>query len=222
MDTVFTKSYEAPSVNVREILRYMGCPNGDPKCLALIDECLSEIAPQLIYKVCHRQFTIQAGDSFLDLTFIKTDSNNLRKNLQDCESIVLFAATVGIGADRLISKYGRISPAKALCFQAIGSERIESLANAFNREINEKVAAAGLFTRPRFSPGYGDLPLAVQRDVFRVLDCSRKIGLSLNDSLLMSPSKSVTALIGISSKERTCAEQSSCAGCNKQNCSFRS
>lgn len=51
--------------------------------------------------------------------------------------------------------------------------------------------------KPRFSAGYGDLPLEVQKDIFRVLDCPRKIGLTLNDSLLMSPTKSVTAIVGI-------------------------
>ena len=55
---------------------------------------------------------------------------------------------------------------------------------------------SGLAVRPRFSPGYGDLPLALQREVFAALDCPRRIGLTLSDSLLMSPTKSVTALIG--------------------------
>ena len=78
-------------------------------------------------------------------------------------------------------------------FQAIGAERIESLCDAFCAERE----AEGLRLRPRFSPGYGDLPLELQRDLFRGLDCSRKIGLTLNESLLMSPSKSVTAIAGI-------------------------
>ena len=58
----------------------------------------------------------------------------------------------------------------------------------FISELLKTRGSVNLFTRPRFSPGYGDLPLTVQKDFFRVLDCTRKIGLSLNDSLLMSPS----------------------------------
>ena len=57
------------------------------------------------------------------------------------------------------------------------------------------------YLRPRFSPGYGDLPLALQADVFWALDCTSKIGVSLSESLIMSPQKSVTAIIGISEKE---------------------
>ena len=59
-----------------------------------------------------------------------------------------------------------------------------------------------MYTRPRFSPGYGDLPINMQKDIFAALDCPRKIGLSLNESLLMSPSKSVTAIIGVSARPK--------------------
>ena len=55
----------------------------------------------------------------------------------------------------------------------------------------------GLALRPRFSPGYGDLPLEFQRDFFRILRPQRRIGVTLTDACLMVPSKSVTALVGI-------------------------
>ena len=73
--------------------------------------------------------------------------------------------------------------------------------------------------RPRFSPGYGDLPLELQKDVFRVLDCPRKIGLSLNESLLMSPSKSVTAIIGIGKGD--VEAENKCSACEKTDCAYR-
>ena len=91
-------------------------------------------------------------------------------------------------------KYSKISPSKALMFQALGAERIESLCDTFCNDMNNEL---GVRLKPRFSAGYGDLPLEVQKDIFRVLDCPRKIGLTLNDSLLMSPTKSVTAIVGI-------------------------
>lgn len=86
--------------------------------------------------------------------------------------------------------------------------------------MRRQAQAAGGDTRPRFSPGYGDLPLALQRDIFHALDCARKIGLTLNDSLMMSPAKSVTAIIGITDRagENTGKD---CTGCDKQDCVFR-
>ena len=145
----------------------------------------------------------QSGAS-LDLGFTVTHSRDLQKNLKGCCRIILFGATVGLELDRLIARYGRLSPSKALCFQAIGAERIESLCNVFNDEIDEIFREQGMYTRPRFSPGYGDLPINMQKDIFAALDCPRKIGLSLNESLLMSPSKSVTAIIGISARPKQC------------------
>ena len=61
-----------------------------------------------------------------------------------------------------------------------------------------KAEYRGLPLSARFSAGYGDVPLELQRDIFALLDCPRRIGLTLNESLLMSPSKSVTAIVGIS------------------------
>ena len=245
-NAVYTKFYNEIPVDSEEIFRYMGCREADEKTLSLVNDCLSEALPKLVYKVCYRQFSIHATHCKVDLSFMLSDSEALKKNLKGCDRIIVFAATVGIELDRLIAKYGKLSPSKALCFQAIGAERIESLCNTFNEDIKKRFDSENLFSKPRFSPGYGDLPLETQKDFFGVLDCYRKIGLSLNDSLLMSPSKSVTALIGFGpkdcledsvtvnqfgceieagSRERSAdakmPEADKCKLCENKNCSFR-
>ena len=197
VNMVLTRTYSAPAFDKKEIFRYAGVRGGAPELDTLLQECLNEVESKLVYRVCYREFAVTHHDSYLDLGFIKTESMGLKKNLFCCESIVLFAATVGIEIDRLIARYATVSPTKSLLFQAIGAERIESLCEAFCREVAEEKAKIGFKTRPRFSAGYGDFPLEVQKEIFAVLDCSRKIGLTLNQSLLMSPSKSVTAIIGV-------------------------
>lgn len=219
-DMIYVRTYDAPAYDKKEILRYAGCGQAAAEEIPFLEDCLAELEEKLIYKVCCRFFPIRLLDAGLDLTFVQTDSAALRKNLADCEGIVLFAATVGIGIDRLIAKYGRISPAKSLLFQAIGAERIESLCDCFCADLRVQAAEKGRFLKPRFSPGYGDLPLTLQKDIFRVLDCPRKIGLSLNRSLLMSPSKSVTALVGVSEKN-TEHSAKKCEGCQNEGCAFR-
>lgn len=219
---IFTKTYPQPPVNKAEIFRYMRCGDSNGEFDELLEACLSELLPQLSYKVCWRVSDISDE-------VVKTSSRVLSRALQGCDKLVLFAATIGLAPDRLIAKYGRLSPSKALCMQAIGAERIESLCDAFCDEIAADYAEKGYHARRRFSPGYGDFPLDVQKAIFQNLDCPRKIGLSLNDSLLMSPSKSVTALIGLSS-ESTCIQaegdtlepnHKNCAACNKTDCLFR-
>ena len=194
---VYTRIYEAPSLNRKEILRYAGVFGASPEIEALLDGCIKEVDGRLSFKVCYREFDISAVSGVLDLEFVKTNSEALRKNLDGCSSVILFAATVGVEIDRLIARYRAVSPTRSLLLGAIGSERIESLCDLFCLEISEEKAKVGYITRPRFSPGYGDLPLDMQRAVFAALDCPRKIGVTLNDSLLMSPSKSVTAIIGL-------------------------
>ena len=194
---VIKRIYPAPEVSRREILRYMGCRGSDEEFDALIDEGLALSLDKARYEVCFARFPVTVKDGEVDLGFARVDSRDLAKNLDGCHGAVVFAATVGLEFDRLIAKFGRTSPSLALCIQAIGAERIEGLCNVFCDELADTVAREGKKLRPRFSAGYGDLPLDLQRDIFRVLSCQSKIGLTLNDALLMSPSKSVTAIVGI-------------------------
>jgi hypothetical protein len=194
MINVLTKVYGEPPVCEKEILRYAGAKTADEATNALMKSCLNETRGIFTYKICYCITDVTVSEELCDFSLFSVKSKSLAKNLVGCQSAVIFAATVGIALDRLISKYTRISPSRALMLQAIGAERIEALCDAFSKDI-ENMLSANL--RPRYSAGYGDTPIEVQRDIFRVLDASRKIGISLGDSMLMSPTKSVTAFIGI-------------------------
>lgn len=225
---VVTKIYKEPEICKKEILRYAGCRDSSEESLQLLlDTCLEEVLPRLSYKVCYIKLPLEIEADVCQLGHIHVKSKDLVKNLKGCESVILFAATIGTQIDRLIRKYGTVSPAKAVMLQAIGAERIESLCDTFCADIQQTLIeisnedSFGL--RPRFSPGYGDLSLEVQKEIFQVLNCNKHIGASLNSSLLMSPSKSVTAFIGIA-KEKEMAEtqcKDGCAVCKKTDCVYR-
>ena len=183
--------YDGLSLNGKEIARYAHCDYG--QSAGLIARCVSEALPAISGRVCFRIFDLWFSEDEIDLGFAKTASLDLRKNLKGCRRAAVFAATAGVGIDRLIRKYNRLSPSRALLLQAVGTEAVEAVCDRFCDELKESCR----LTRPRFSPGYGDLPLSLQRDIFAALDCERQIGITLNDSLMMSPSKSVTALVGI-------------------------
>lgn len=194
--TVLTKKYVEPPFDEREILRYAACKSTDGATANLLRSCMEELKGKLSYSVCYAVFPLSVSGDVCDFKAFKTKSQNLADVLSDCNEAVVFASTVGVEIDRLIAKYTVISPSRALIFQAIGAERIESLCDAFCNDLSKTYKVAD-----RFSPGYGDLPLDMQRDIFGVLNCEKKIGLFLNDSLLMSPSKSVTAIVGISGEK---------------------
>lgn len=198
MTAVCVKTYPAPATDMREMLRYAGVREELPDMEALAVSCLDELRAGLSYRLCYAEFEIALQeDGALDLGFARVRSASLARHLAGCDSVVVFAATVGLEVDRLVARHAPKTPSRALMLNAVGVERVEALCDAFCSELATAAAARGCTCRPRFSPGYGDLPLALQRDIVRVLDTPRRIGVSLNESLLMTPTKSVTAIVGL-------------------------
>ena len=193
---VYKKSYSAPEIDRREALRYAGVRGESAEAEAMLDECIREASDTLCYKLCYGEYPLTRVKNSLDFGFARVVSEKLSAHLTDCSRVIIMAATVGVGLDRLAARYSRVSPARALILQGLGAERIETVADLFCRELTDD----GLELTSRFSAGYGDLSLEFQREIFRALDCQKNIGLTLNESLIMSPTKSITAIIGIKGK----------------------
>ncbi len=201
--TPFFFEYPAPDINEREILRYSTIPSSvavggfdcaDEELGKLIEEVRTLMNGEFTYRVACSHISFD-GDNTLNDDFRR--STDLMTNLKGCNDVIVFAATVGSGIDRMIRRYERLKPATALLLQAYGAERVESLCDAFDNEISEGVAVYGYRSHPRYSPGFGDLGIEVQPKILNMLDAGRKLGITLNASYLMSPSKSVTAVIGL-------------------------
>ena len=215
---VLIKNYDVPPMQEDEVFRYAGCKGGREAVRELFDACKAELADCLSYKVCYLPLAVSVTGDCCDFGAFSVRSANLARNLDGCEKAVVFAATVGVGIDRLIAKYSVLSPAKALMFDAMGTERIETLCDVFCKDVAEEYQMSA---KPRFSPGYGDLDLSFQMTIFSVLNCRKHIGLSISDSLMMSPSKSVTAIVGLC--ETACEKPSrKCETCGDTACAFRS
>lgn len=193
MITVIQKNYENIPINQKEVLRYLGIKNLNPDTEKLLKTAYNEFDEGAVYKVCYAELPIKITDDNCDFSAFSFKSKDLAKNLSGTESVIVFGATIGIGVDRLINKYSKISPALAVVLDAVGSERIEALCDKFCEDISLEYGNL----KPRFSAGYGDLPIEKQKEIFALLGCDKKIGLTLNDSYIMSPSKSVTAFVGI-------------------------
>ena len=190
-------SFDAPPVSRREVFRYAGCKAETEEVSRLVDKCCEETEGRLSYRVCYDIYDLRRSGDTLSFANINTQSDTLKTAFNGCGGVLVFGATVGAEMDRLILKYSHLEPSKALIMQALGAERIESLCDAFCRETAQELTRQGKTLLPRVSPGYGDIPLTMQKELFALLDCPRKIGLTLSEQLIMSPSKSVTALAGI-------------------------
>lgn len=194
MSAGICRRYADLPVNRREIARYW-CGNARAEVPEL-DAALAEARDVCAFSAVYEVFPLRVRGEGVTLGEWEICSRGLAKNLAGCDRAVLFAATAGIGLDRLIRRESAISPSRALLYQAIGAERVESLCDALCADLQKEFG----LTRPRFSPGYGDLPLECQREIFRLLS-PEKIGLTLSEGCTMSPSKSVTAFVGLCRKE---------------------
>ncbi|MGN0483490.1 MAG: vitamin B12 dependent-methionine synthase activation domain-containing protein [Lachnospiraceae bacterium] len=214
----------------KEVYRYLGYQKDEPdeRVKQLVVECEKEMiqaaTPKSVYQVFDMHWSPDSME--MDLGFAQVDSEKLHINLSHCEKVILFAATIGPRTDYLIQKYSRIDTLKGVVMQAVGAMLIESYCDQINAELKEKMAAQGYRLHPRFSPGYGDFSLNHQKDIFRVLDCGQKLGITLMDSMIMAPSKSVTALIGMEATGGAAIQpkqeeaEDKCAACDNVDCPF--
>lgn len=131
------------------------------------------------------------GDK-IDLGFGVFTSKDLAKNLTQCKEAFIFAVTIGNGVDRLLNKLRITSPAEHFITDGLASAYAEALADFVDKKIKGNTPC-----RPRFSVGYGDLPLEIQPQILESVNAARLLNITVSKSLLMSPSKSITAIMGI-------------------------
>ena len=218
MDTVLCLE----NVDRAEALRYMGYGDSEPDSnfSARIDtaekELIKTARPRFIWKLLgisrKDEECILAGG-------IRLTGKAICEHLGGCNEALFMAATLSSHCDMLIKKAQARSMTDALITDALASAGIEQICNKaellIGKELGEK------YMTWRFSPGYGDLPLDLQEDILSLLDAQRKIGLTVTDSSVLIPTKSVTAIIGVSEKPLPKNKQG-CAYCNmRDRCQFR-
>lgn len=208
--------------NEREILRYLGHRGqavGD-NVERLIAECKQELEYTATPRSIWRAYPLKVREQEIDMVCFRTRSRNLVRNLRDCEEVLLFGATLGSQVDVLLQRYGKLQMSKAVVMQAAAVAMLETYCDEVNETLKNDYMKNGRYLRPRFSPGYGDFPLQCQPEIAAALELNKRIGVTLTDSLLMAPSKSVTAVIGISPVPRDCSIQG-CETCGKRDCAYR-
>ncbi len=178
----------------KEACRYMGVKGEavTEQTEKVYNRLLSEIKAQVSPKAVFTEVDISLSGGAVDFGFMKIENQSLYKNLSGCSSAVVFAATLGASADRLIMRCQKLSAAEGMICDCIASAAIE----AWCDEVN-LTAVGDRQAKPRFSPGYAGVSLEYQKDILAFLDAEKKLGITLGDSMMMSPLKSVTAFIGI-------------------------
>lgn len=207
-----------------ETLRYLRMGGAEPDAafvrrLARVEEAVRAACRPAAY---WRLETVAPGAEPGDLALgpLRVRSRDLARVLAGCRHAFLFCATLGADVDALLRRLSQTSGADALMAQAAATAAIESWCDACEAKLLAEPTVAGERLRMRFSPGYGDLPLAVQRPLLDVLDSARRVGVVLTETCLMIPSKSVSAVIG-AGPAAAARPAAGCGACSRKDCEYR-
>lgn len=209
-------------LNTGEVLRYMGCPpdRADGALKAQVEDC----ARQLLGAIRPRWSWRAAGLAFEDGGVrleggLLLPGEDLKAHLSGCDRAAIFCATLGAEVDALIRRAERLDMARALTLDCCASAAVEEVCDQIEAELQEKFP--GCSFPFRYSPGYGDLPLEVQGPLLDLLDAPRRAGLCATSSHLLTPRKSVTAILGVARGEME-QKKRSCLGCPaRESCQYR-
>ena len=194
------------SIDPIDALRYLGhrgIPDAETlaRIEALSESLIAAAKPRLVWR---RLPLNPENDNLLA-------GKDLRALLRESTDIVLFAATLGAETELLLRRTQLRDMAEAVILDACADCAIENVCDNFCADLVKDVAPAHL--TDRFSPGYGDLPLAHQRVIFDALNVTRRIGVTLTERGLMLPQKSVTAILGIAPTPQP-RRDNRCAACS--------
>jgi len=208
--------------DLNEVLRYLGSGTNAPAPLRdqarQVSQFLSDrLQPRYTYRVFP---LVQEGEQFhLTGSGLTLSGNTVRVMLSDCDQAALLCCTLGLEFDTMLRREQIRDMARAVILNACGSALVEAGCDAAQQELAGRFPM--LHLTDRFSPGYGDLPLTIQPVLCDALDSQRRLGVQVTPSLLLNPSKSVTAIIGLSDRPQQ-ARIRGCAYCSmRQTCALR-
>lgn len=219
IDTVITLG----DLDISEGLRYLGYKGAEPDAtvMTVVHEAEQEVLRCAKPRYTYRVFDIVETEEGIlaEGTGFTLLGNSIRKHLKNCKRAVYFAATISADIDKMLRIAQVNDLSKAIIMDSLASVAIEQVCDKFEQELKKEFA--GLYQTFRFGLGYGDLPITQQKEFVKLLNAQKLIGLSVSDSYMMIPTKSVTAIIGLS-EEPVKGAARGCQTCNMQGrCQFR-
>lgn len=213
-------------INRKEVLRYLEYKGQDidNNLIEIIEECRNITKDRINPRYTFRVYSIKQkykGIIELEGTSLKLESKDLYKVLKDCNKCILMAATLGMDIEKDIKKYSYTELTKGIIIDSCGTTAIEEVCDKVQDEIKNTILKDGQYLTFRYSPGYGDLPIEKNIEILNILNGQKEIGLTITNSGIMIPRKSVVAIIGISDKNIKHSRKS-CSSCNNKNtCKFK-
>lgn len=228
--------YRIECIDEFEVLRYLGfkqfrpgeLKKGLPEMTAQVEETLLEVRAMS----GELKTTARPKGTFLRIPltrkedkFYLLDGNlelpgrSIANHLKDSSEVILISGTLGITVDQYLRKLELSDMKKAVMTDSIASVAIENILDQVQNEIRQTLKE-GEFLTDRFAPGYGDLPISLNRTLAEILDTRRRIGLTVSGSGIMIPRKSIMAIIGVADREQPQFARG-CSTCTmKKDCTY--
>ncbi|MGM9521415.1 MAG: vitamin B12 dependent-methionine synthase activation domain-containing protein [Oscillospiraceae bacterium] len=209
-----------------EVLRYLAYSGQkiEPELDKRIDEMMKSCLRHSDPKYCYEVFDIEETAEGIELIGcgVTFKGEDIRRHLHGAVSCAVMAVTIGLAAEREIFRLECQSVSDALIFNAACTAMVEVAADRCDDEIKALAASKGLYTNFRYSPGYGDFPLTQQPEVLGLINAGTRLGITLTDSLMMLPRKSVSAVKGMFTRSEQAVISASCESCYSfDTCEFR-
>lgn len=209
----------------KEVLRYLGHKNQEinGNIDRLIDETIKE-AKELVNPkkvVARYKITINDTGVSLDNTNLILTGEDIKNHLKYSKDIYIMAVTLGSAIEKKIAYYEKIDLTKAVILDSCATTAVEEFCDLIEEDIKKIAESEYKEITFRYSPGYGDLPIDIQKDFLDTLNATKTIGLTVSSHNLLMPRKSVTAIIGLIPKDKAINKRT-CEVCsNYNNCKFR-
>ena len=210
-------------IDWKEARRYLGLhrPGGnvDEQLEDALHSCGAELEATARPRAVWRRFPLTVENGMVTCAGMVIPSAHLARHLKSCGEVYLFAATLGAETDRLLRRSAVTQVSRAVILQACAASLLEAYCDECCGQIAGEAAGEGLCPRLRFSPGYGDFSIRFQRPLLDALEAPKRIGLAATEAMMLTPTKSVTAVVGLS-PEPDC-RPGGCAACGKADCAYR-
>lgn len=141
------------------------------------------------------------------------------RQIKEAEEVALFICTAGPVVGEMCHQSMKDGDLlRGYVYDVIGSEIVEAAADRMQEELRKSIADLGKEITNRFSPGYCGWDVAEQHKLFSFFK-DNYCGITLTESALMKPIKSVSGIIGIGRNVRYTPYQ--CKLCDDKNCIYR-
>lgn len=191
--------------------RYRMDKNMEKMVESIPDMAKELVSPAFIYTV-HDASGLK-NDLHKRVSFFET--------VNDISKIAVCICTLGPKLENEVGKMMQTgSSLEAVFLDAAGVGLLESLGNLSYFQICGEAEKYDLFAGCRLGPGYNQVPMDFQMDIFSMVD-SNRIGVSLTDSMVMVPVKSLSFFVFFHNKTPAKTDGYKCSTCSLENCVYR-